>query len=285
MEPVISIMIPTLNSEKTIERCIKSITSQSYSREKYEIIVVDGVSKDNSVKLAEKAGADSVIIENCTLGRSRNIGAKKARGKYFAFLDSDCEVKDGWLDNIEKELATKDAITGPLLNGTKGLIAWAEYFLKFSEFNEYKKESEIEFLMGANQACRKEVYELTGGFSEQLASEDVIFGKYLADAGITCYFIPKMQIVHLGGATTLNNFLAKMKTDGTYIVRNCKIVPSIYTPLTTNKWNIFRVFGIKFGARLIRSRRAKKFGLFVVSLPLIILGITYFCKGFLKEIK
>lgn len=284
MEPLISIIIPALNSEKTIERCINSIIIQSYPREKYEIIVVDGDSKDNTVKKAKKAGADSVIIEKCTPGRSRNIGVNNSHGELLVFLDSDCEVQEGWLQTIEKELGTKDAITGPLLNGTKGLISWAEYFLKFSEFNEFKKESKVKFLIGGNQACKKNVFELAGGFPDKLTAEDVALGKSLADVGVSCYFIPSMKVLHRGGATKLDNFFEKMKMDGMYVVRSCKEVPSIYTPLSRNKWNIFAVFIIKFGARILRAKRAKKLGLFFVSLPLILLGVGYFCKGFLKEI-
>ena len=58
MKKIISVIIPTLNSGGTIERCINSLLNQSYPREKFEIIVVDGISEDDSVKIAKKAGAD-----------------------------------------------------------------------------------------------------------------------------------------------------------------------------------------------------------------------------------
>jgi len=284
LEILISVIIPTLNSATTIQRCINSLTNQTFPREKYEIIVVDGCSQDNSVKIAKQTGVDNIIIEKCTLGASRNIGAKNANGKILAFIDSDCEANDMWLECISKELVLKDAITGPLLNGTRGLISWAEYFLKFSDFNEHKKESKVKFLMGGNQACKREIYKKTGGFQDKLASEDVLFGKLLYDAGVDSYFIPKMQISHLGGATNLENFLPRMDIEGKYTVRNSREVLSIYSSLTTSKWKIPAVFIVKFGARLIRSIRAKKFGLFVICLPLIFLGIGSFCKGIWKEL-
>ena len=58
MEPLLSIIIPTHNSEITIKKCIESLTSQSFSREKFEIIVVDDGSTDQTTSIAKNAGAD-----------------------------------------------------------------------------------------------------------------------------------------------------------------------------------------------------------------------------------
>jgi len=55
-KPILSIIIPTHNSELTIEECISSIKSQKYPKEKYEIIIVDDGSKDNTVDLCKKGG-------------------------------------------------------------------------------------------------------------------------------------------------------------------------------------------------------------------------------------
>jgi len=103
--PLISVITATHNSETTIECCIRSLLSQSYPQEKFEIIVVDDGSSDRTVEYAKKSGADFVISTNkCTLGEARNIGSKNAHGKFFAFIDSDCEAKDGWLKTAYQEI-------------------------------------------------------------------------------------------------------------------------------------------------------------------------------------
>ena len=58
---MISVVVPTYNEERNIERCLNSILSQTIPREDYELIVVDGESKDQTREKAERL-ADRVII-------------------------------------------------------------------------------------------------------------------------------------------------------------------------------------------------------------------------------
>jgi len=100
---LISVIIPTHNSELTIERCLNSLISQTFSREKFEIIIVDDGSKDNTITIAKRVGADLVLeIDQCFPGKARNVGASKAKGNPLAFIDSDCEAEHDWLESISK---------------------------------------------------------------------------------------------------------------------------------------------------------------------------------------
>lgn len=93
VEVTISVIIPTYNSEKYIEKCLQSVIEQTL--EKIEVIVVDNVSNDRTVELAEsllsRSNRTYKIISNPKLGvsYSRNIGLSMANGKYVYFLDSD----------------------------------------------------------------------------------------------------------------------------------------------------------------------------------------------------
>ena len=89
MELFISIIIPAYNSEATIEKCVHSLTSQSFPRNQFEIIVVDDCSTDKTAYLAKAAGANHVISTktNCGQGPARNLGVKNAKGKFLAFTD------------------------------------------------------------------------------------------------------------------------------------------------------------------------------------------------------
>ena len=285
-EPIITVIIPTHNSEATIQRCIQSITNQAFPKEKYEIIVVDDGSKDNTVKLAKAVNADMVIeTEPCTLGHARNVGFKKSRTKFIAYIDSDCEAKEGWLETIAKELETHQAITGPIENGfKKNLTSWTEYLFEFSDFNEYRNRSTTPFLPGCNQAITKECFNIAGEYPDSHLAEDVFFGSLLKQAGITAYFIPELQIRHLG-VTKLNKLLSKMELYGRFTVRNSKTYDSIYKKMFKSHWRILAVFFVKIGARAIRAKRSKKFSIFLICLPLMILTTTKFCIGIWKELK
>ena len=51
---IISVVIPTYNSEKTLEKSLKSIREQSFNQEEIEILIIDGGSTDNTLEIAKK---------------------------------------------------------------------------------------------------------------------------------------------------------------------------------------------------------------------------------------
>jgi len=285
MEPKISVIIPTHNSEKTIEGCIQSIVTQNFPRNEYEIIIVDDGSKDQTTKLSKQAGADVVMVtEPCFQGAARNIGAKNARGSFLGFIDSDCTAREGWLESISKELENNKAIGGPVLNGNShSLIAWAEYLIEFSEFHENRKRTIVPFVPGCNIACTKDVFFKVGGFSEQRLSEDVALGNSLSKAGVKIIFVPELQVNHLC-RTEYNRYISNMKIGGKYSIRASKDVKSIYTSLSKSKWLIPIIFFVKLGARARRAKNAKKLVKFITCFPLVLLGIIAFCRGASQEI-
>lgn len=86
MKPKISVVIPTKNSDTTIELCINSICEQTYSN--IEIIIVDSNSADKTVKIAEKMGCKVLFTDWRVLG-ARYEGLKASSGDYILMLDSD----------------------------------------------------------------------------------------------------------------------------------------------------------------------------------------------------
>jgi len=84
--PLVSVTIPTKNSEKTLSRCLKSIENQSY--ENLEVILVDSYSTDETKDIARKFGA-KIFFTSWKLLGARYIGFQKSRGDYILLLDSD----------------------------------------------------------------------------------------------------------------------------------------------------------------------------------------------------
>ena len=91
--PAVSIIMPSFNSEETIQAAIESVRAQTYSN--WELIISDDNSSDSTVEIVEKnvLYEPRIILiqhsENRGAGFSRNEAISKARGKYIAFLDSD----------------------------------------------------------------------------------------------------------------------------------------------------------------------------------------------------
>jgi glycosyltransferase involved in cell wall biosynthesis len=89
---MISVVITTYNYARYIERAIRSCLDQSMPKNKYEIIVVDDASTDNTQQILSNYQNDIKIIpfsENKGLSAARNEGVRKARGQYVVFIDAD----------------------------------------------------------------------------------------------------------------------------------------------------------------------------------------------------
>jgi glycosyltransferase involved in cell wall biosynthesis len=85
-EPLVSIVVPTFNSEKTLAMCLQSVKAQTY--ENIEVIVVDSNSRDATVDIASSFGAKIVQTDWKLLG-ARYLGFKESAGDVMFLLDSD----------------------------------------------------------------------------------------------------------------------------------------------------------------------------------------------------
>lgn len=111
--PLVSIIVPVYNSDKYLEKCLGSILSQTYR--KFEIIVVDDGSSDNSLTVAEGiARKDSrarvFSKKNGGVSSARNFGIGKARGDYIAFIDADDVVEDNFIDVLVKDVSDNSMV-------------------------------------------------------------------------------------------------------------------------------------------------------------------------------
>lgn len=90
--PLVSIIIPVHNAEKTLERCMDSVLEQDYKN--IDVILVDDGSGDNSFGICMRyALSDSRVRvihkKQSGVSETRNIGMDRARGRYLQFVDSD----------------------------------------------------------------------------------------------------------------------------------------------------------------------------------------------------
>lgn len=96
--PSISVVIPTLNSENTLERCLESIARQNYPQDKVEIIIADGGSEDKTLDIARKY-TQRIVPNHLKTGEAgKATGVKEAKNEIIALIDSD-NILDGddWL--------------------------------------------------------------------------------------------------------------------------------------------------------------------------------------------
>lgn len=121
MRDLVSIIMPVFNSERYVEEAINSVLAQTYTF--WELLVIDDNSTDCSVSLIKKFVEKDQRIQLLRNDNStglpatpRNMGIRKARGRFIAFLDSD----DIWLpDKLEKQLV--------LFDDPKTAIVYSDY--------------------------------------------------------------------------------------------------------------------------------------------------------------
>ena len=111
--PTVSLVVAVRNQEKYIGRCIRSILNQTYSRNDYEIIVVNDASTDQTRFALELFGDDIRIIDNAEqkgLPGSLNTGIRSARGRFVVRIDGDDYVHHEYVNILSLHLALNPAI-------------------------------------------------------------------------------------------------------------------------------------------------------------------------------
>jgi glycosyltransferase involved in cell wall biosynthesis len=99
--PFVTLVIPTYNEEKNIERCLESINKQDYPKEKLEVLVIDDSSEDKTVEIAKRFGATVYLHNFNDYGHGKSIGMEKAKGEIVGLLDADNEiVQTDWLSKM-----------------------------------------------------------------------------------------------------------------------------------------------------------------------------------------
>jgi glycosyltransferase involved in cell wall biosynthesis len=130
---LLSFIIPTFNSERTIEKCLSSIPR----RDDLEVIVVDNYSCDSTVKICEKFDAKVYQIKG-TRSQARNYGVEHSHGKYVMRLDSDEIIPQKTLNELMAKLKKYEPEVVVVRNDPLGY--WQRVNLAVSEhYNEYFK--------------------------------------------------------------------------------------------------------------------------------------------------
>ena len=110
---MISVIIPTYNSEKYILDCLNSIFSSTYTN--YEVIIVDDGSTDNTINFIKNIRNHNIKIYSCNNkgpGFARNVGIKHSKGKYVFFVDSDDTINSDTFEMLLSEMKGNDIVIG-----------------------------------------------------------------------------------------------------------------------------------------------------------------------------
>lgn len=183
----ISVVVPTYNEERGIGRTLERLSRQTIPRSSYEIIVVDGGSKDRTREVASRY-ADKVILQRRKgVGGARNDGVEAARGRIVVHTDADVIVKEDWLERIISMFSEGVvAVCGP----DEPIEQIAKYRLLYFAINLF---SDITYRLGivgtrgTNTAVLKDVFLRVGGYTDYPLCDDVELGFRLKRMGRVVY--------------------------------------------------------------------------------------------------
>jgi len=211
-----SIIIPTFNSEAFIDDCMIAIRNLNYSSDNYEVIVVDGGSKDEILKILNKYNCVKVLFsKNISISNSRNLGAQNALGDNLVFIDSDCLVAPNLLKNAEKHLS-KFECCGSFYKSHEnhGWIATTWLIV------EQKKDGIVNWITSGTLAVKNSQFFKINGFNESLETEeDEDFGLRVRQSGGKLFNDSSMASIHIGQADTICNFFKKEMWRGKCLIK------------------------------------------------------------------
>lgn len=143
----VSVIVPIYNSQKYLDKCIKSILNQTYK--KFELILVNDGSKDNSLSICNKYKSKDnrvIVIDKKNEGSivARNIGIKASNSDYVMFIDSDDWIDKNTLQNAVDEMLKNntDVVVFNMYKviGATGLIRKKNSDMYFKENKVYQDD-------------------------------------------------------------------------------------------------------------------------------------------------
>lgn len=222
LPPAISVIVPALNEERVIGRCLASLKQQKLPAARFEVIVVDNGSKDRTREIARSFGRwlSVKVVERSgvRIAALRNFGAAFARGEFLAFLDADCVAPRHWL---QQGLDLMRADDSRIIGAQYRIPADSSWVAKAWYGDLWRmKDGAVSYVPGGDLIVSLKLFMNLGGFDETIvASEDCEFCERAAASPVTILAVPSLSVVHLGTPQTLEGFYRKQAWHGIHVHR------------------------------------------------------------------
>lgn len=211
--PSISVIVPAFNNQGTLARCLAALEQQTLPRDRYEIIVIDDGSDDNTRALVRAHSRVQLLAQShAGPAAARNLGVAHARGEVVLFTDADCEPAPDWIEQMLVPLADTQTAgaKGVYRTRQRALIArfvQMEYESRYERMARYMaRHGRIDFVDTYAAGYRRDVFVAHGGFDATFATasvEDQEFSFRVAEQGHRLVFAPQAVVYHWGHAATL----------------------------------------------------------------------------------
>jgi len=184
----LSIIVCCYSGQETIKACITSLCMQNYYKKKYDIIIVDDGSQDNTSKIINDfienrkevfPKINYIRKQNEGLSIARNCGLHKSSANYISYIDEDAKADSNFVSEIISTFKSKTEI-----NCIGGIVELWNTNDKFAELYHYSIFNflmfEFKSIIGTNMSFKKDFLESVGGFQKEFdkrGDETALFAK------------------------------------------------------------------------------------------------------------
>nr|BAP91646.1 glycosyl transferase family 2 [Phormidium sp. KS] len=245
--PIISVVIPVYNSEKTLKETIESVLNQTF--QDFELIIINDGSTDKSLEIISRIKDERLKVfsyPNAGLSASRNRGIDLAKGEYISFIDAD----DLWTpDKLESQLkALLENPQAALAYSCTDCIDESGKFLGKGSYLSFSGDVRANLLLtnfvdsGSNVLIRTEALKKVGKFDESRKScEDWDMWLRLA-INYSFVAVSKPQILYRMSSSSMSvNFLRMERESIEVIEKACDRDPAYFSQLKQlSKGNIYK---------------------------------------------
>ena len=210
-KPLVSFIIPTLNVEQDITRCLDAIRAVRPLSQPHEILVLDNGSTDRTCAIVAEMGLTFEVISNVHVSALRNRGAKLAKGVYLAFVDADVEISRDWLHSGIDGFLDSRVVASGCIPSAPQQPTWVQHAWDLHQCSRTANgnPSPVAWLSSMNLLVRRDLFLQIDGFNETLeTAEDVDLCYRLGEYG-TILQNPEMHAIHWGEAPDLRTFWRK----------------------------------------------------------------------------
>lgn len=203
--PLVSVIVPVWNNAGQLKACLDALAAQTLPRDLFEIIVADNGSTDGSADVAGARPGVTVVSEARPGSYiARNTAARRARGRYLAFTDSDCLPDPAWLEAaLDRARSSPDVglVAGPIAlfaDTDDGRRLFKDYETLFS----FPQDPSQGNCATANWLSPRDVVLGVGGFDESMKSgADKDLALRIRSSGKVLAYAPAMVVNHPVRAT------------------------------------------------------------------------------------
>lgn len=211
--PTVSVLVPVRNEGRSVEATLRSLLTQDFPPDRFEVIVADGLSDDDTVPVVRRLQAEfgnlKLVYNPARLASAgRNAAARHMRFEVAVVVDGHCHIPDrDYLRNLSSAFARSGAdclgrpqpldVPDPTPFQAAVSAARSSRLGHNPGSDIYSDRPKFVEPQSTAVAYRRGVFHRVGLFDERFdACEDVEFNTRVHAAGLSCYFCPTLKVVY-----------------------------------------------------------------------------------------